>query len=168
MRVLNESGLYLSAGTKRVRTVNDIKKMSKRKSKKMLKEKLRDAVLKYLTGNNEEKSKMKNLRYYKLELQDYLKSDKISTKRKKILFKFRTRMVNVGHNFGNKNKCPLCKTEEDTQKHMLECFVMKLNCPEIYHSKQTYDDIFNLNEDILVNMAELCEKAIRTREILNQ
>ena len=52
----------------------------------------------------------------------------------------------------------LCKTEDDSQKYMLEYFVMKLNCPEIYHSKQNYDDIFNLDQNNLVNVAELCEK----------
>ena len=148
--------------------LKDIKKMSKYKFKKLLKIKCRDAALKYLTENNENKSKMQNLNYYTLELQDYLKSDKISTTKKKILFKFRTRMVNVGHNYGNKKCCPLCKIEEDTQKHMLECIIMKLNCTEIYHSNSNYNDIFNLNEEKIVNVANLCEKVLRTREILTQ
>ena len=148
--------------------MDDIKNMSKFKFKNILKEKCKDAALKYLLENNENKSKMVNLKYYQLEMQEYLKSNKISTTRKKILFKFRTRMINVGQNYGNKKCCPLCKQHDDTQQHMLDCFMMKLHCQEIYKTEHSYNDIFNLTRNNLVNISKLCESIIRTREILMQ
>ena len=108
----------------------------------------------------------KNQKYYQLETQQYLKTNKLSTRNKKSLFKFRTRMVNVGHNFGNKIKCPLCQQEDDTQKHLFQCFVMKLSCKEIYHMQGNYEDIFNSKEDYLISIAKVCERAIKTREEL--
>ena len=109
---------------------------------------------------------MKYLKYYQLKHQEYLKSDQISVTKKKLLFKFRTRMVNVGQNFGNTKPCPFCKIDDDSQKHMMECFVMKLKNPKIFHNDQCYENIYNLTSKNLANFAELCQQAIRTRELL--
>ena len=76
-------------------------------------------------------------------------------------------MVNVGHNFGNKVSCPLCSQEDDSQKHMFECLILKLKCKEIFYMQETYEDIFKLNENNTINLANICDKAIKTREILN-
>ena len=56
------------------------------------------------------------LKCYELELQPCLTSKKITTRQKKVLFRFRTRIVKVGHNYGTKVNCTLCKLkqEEDT------------------------------------------------------
>ena len=75
-------------------------------------------------------------------------------------------MVNVGRNFGNCKPCPFCKLYDDSQEHMFECFVMKLKCPEIFHTNQSYTDIYNLTSKNLINVAQLCEMAIRTRELM--
>ena len=109
---------------------------------------------------------MQHLKYYELKLQEYLKNDKISATKKKILFKFRTRMVNVGNNFGNHKECPFCKLDEDSQQHMFECFVMKLKNHKIFHTDQTYENIFNITSKNIINIAELCQEAIRTRELI--
>ena len=75
-------------------------------------------------------------------------------------------MINVGKNFGSDKLCPLCKLESDSQEHMINCFVMKIKSPEIFHSSQTYQQIFNLTDKNLAGVAELCQNAVRTREIL--
>ena len=64
---------------------------------------------------------MGNLKYRKLSVQKYLTTKKISTKHKKLLFKLRCRMVNVGRNFGKKENCKLCNSKEDSQQHLIEC-----------------------------------------------
>ena len=73
--------------------LEEIKNMKKDSFKKLVKEKCDDAVLNYLLKGNETKSKLKDLKYYKLQIQPYLLSPEISTRQKKYLFHFRTRMV---------------------------------------------------------------------------
>ena len=63
-------------------------------------------------------SKIKLLKYYELALQPYLTSSKITTRQKKCLFQFRTRMTSVGYNYGNKTVCPLCHIGKDDQEHL--------------------------------------------------
>ena len=87
--------------------LEDIKEMKKDNFKKVVKEKCKETSLKYLLDGNLERSKLKNLKYYDLSIQEYLTSTKITTRRKKYLFQFRTRMTNVGYNYGNK-KLVLC------------------------------------------------------------
>ena len=68
--------------------LEDIKIMKKNTFKKLVKEKCIDLALKYLLEGNENKSKLKNLKYYQLKIQPYLLNKKISTRRKKYLFLF--------------------------------------------------------------------------------
>lgn len=91
----------------------DIKSMKKYKFKKVIKEKCRDIAFKYLLEDNEEKSKLKELKYYQLSLRNYLETEKITTRQKKYLFRFRTKMTKVGFNYGNKISCPLCLSKEN-------------------------------------------------------
>ena len=115
--------------------------------------------------------KLKNIKYKKLEIQPYLKSNNISLRKKKILFKARTRMLNVKGNFRDKSPCPLCYLEEDRQEHLMACLMIKLKCPIILENKNncTYMDIFTNDIKKQSNVAELLLEAIRTREkILNK
>ena len=160
MKDLKEFGLdYLDFG--------DIQKMKKEHFKKLVKEKIKDVTLKYLLEGNHEKIKLKNLKYYQLELQPYLKCQEISTRRKKILFKFRSKMINVGHNFGNRVCCPLCKTEDDTQEHMMKCLVIKLKSQEVFHMTEKFEDVFGSDFKILIRLSKIFESAHRIREELN-
>ena len=106
--------------------LTEIKSMKKDTFKKTVKEKCKELAMKYLLEDNEQKSKLKNFKYYQLQLQPYLTSKEISTRQKKILYRFRTRMVHVGKNYGKKVKCPLCKKEDDTQEHLFECVILKI------------------------------------------
>ena len=113
-------------------------------------------------------SKLKSIHYDKLKMQDYLKSQKIKLKMKRILFKARTRMLNVGENFGKKGPCPLCNLKEDTQSHLLDCIIVKMECPEIVENKEncSYADIFCNSIEKMNNIAKLLHQAMRTREKL--
>ena len=147
--------------------IEDIKSMKKEHFKKLVKDNCKDAALKYLLEGNEDKTKLKNLKYYQLSIQSYLTSSKISTSMKKQLFRFRTKMTNVGFNYGNKILCPLCKLENDDQEHLFSCVVIKINCKELYrNTEETYTNIFSMNTDTIVKVASLCEKIIKTREKL--
>ena len=91
----------------------------------------------------------------------------MTTRRKKILFRFQTRMFKVGHNYGNKIKCPLCKMENDTQEHMFDCVIMKIHCINLYSKKdENHEDIFSLNTKKLEDITKICESISRTHELL--
>ena len=71
-----------------------------------------------------QKSKVKNLTYEHLEMQNYLGGSEMETREKKFLFQLRSRMIDVKTNFKNNHSdlsCPLCGIKEDDQKHVLEC-----------------------------------------------
>ena len=78
-------------------------------------------------------------------------------------------MTNVGHSYGNKVKCPICKLEnkDDTQEHLFKCIILKIKCPELYRIQdKKYLDIFSLDSQKIIQLANLCESILRTREEL--
>ena len=54
---------------------NKFKSMNKNMFKKYIKNKIRDAAFKYLKNEQEQKSKVKNIKYTKFKIQKYLKSN---------------------------------------------------------------------------------------------
>ena len=76
-------------------------------------------------------------------------------------------MINVGHNYGNKAKCPICKLEDDTQEHMLRCVILKIKSPELFKiQEEKYEDLFSLNDDKIIKLARILESVLRKREEL--
>ena len=73
--------------------------MKKEKFKKIIKNKLLEKSTEFLYNikNKENRSKSKNLNSYKL--QNYLQSNLLTTKQKKLLFSLRTRSVDVKTNY---------------------------------------------------------------------
>ena len=78
----------------------------------------------------ENRSKMNDLSYSKLEMQNYLNLENINKTGAQTLFKYRVRMANYGENFrGGPNpvSCPLCKNHLDNQKMAFEnCQILRL------------------------------------------
>ena len=110
-----------------------------------------------------------NLKYSELNIQKYLTTNIIKSKRKIVIFKARTRMLNVTDNYGQKIHCPLCKIGQDDQKHLIECIVLKIACPEILNNIDTkYEDLYSNNLEKQNEIGKLLEIAMRKRtEILN-
>ena len=75
-------------------------------------------------------SKMANLEYKELKIQNYFKNENISVKGAQNLFKFRTRVAKFKENYKNNyevRSCPLCLVQPDTQAHCVQCPVVKEN-----------------------------------------
>ena len=107
-----------------------IKKQSKFAFKKLVKNQTRKLSLLRLLDIKEGHSKMVNLNYTSLEMQDYFKDDKITKSQARTIFKFRTRMEKFSENFkGGKpiKECPLCGEIEDSQIHSFVCPKIKEN-----------------------------------------
>ena len=80
----------------------DIGKMSKNKFRDFLETRIKKFAFEYLMRKKGTHSKIKDLVYTKLDCQNYLKYDfELNNEDKMLLFKFRTRMIDMKNNFKN-------------------------------------------------------------------
>ena len=152
-------------------TEHQIKKMSKKLYKKNLKQKIRKNAFLELINLKERHSKMKNVNYKTLSLQPYLSDSRFSLKQKQLLFKLRTRMLDVKGNFksmfqGN-IQCDLCNEDvSQSQDHLLDCQKLIDNCSELYNNVVVeHDDIFG-KVDKQLSVVRLYQKVLEVREKL--
>ena len=126
-----------------------IKSFSKDGFKSLVKTRLKNLAFKYLIDKRS--SKTNNLQEFKF--QEYLSSKMLTLKQKRLLFKFRIRMIgdirdNFKHMFKNNMNCPLCDYYSDSSHYDDQPSL--LTCPVILLNKQlkkqieniTYSDIF--------------------------
>ena len=143
--------------------------MKKEQFKLYLRQNLDIKAFKYLENLKENHSKVKNISYRKLEMQHYMKNSKFTIDNIKLLFKLRTRMVQVKRNFKSSFvslECDLCQIDEEDQYHMLSCEVLLKECKELYNDESVeYEDIFSTTEKQL-QAVKLFEKVLQTREKL--
>jgi hypothetical protein len=138
-----------------------IRSQSIMKFKKMVKVQARELALETLNQIKSNHSKMDNLFYVDLEIQEYLKDKNITLKQARAVFKFKTRMANFSNNFrgGKETKpCPLCDDGPDTQRHSLECKVIKQNI----QIQMRYEDIFH--SKVEQEVAKTIENVLKFRE----
>ena len=115
----------------------------------------------------ENKSKLQSIKYKELETQEYLLSSEINVRKKKLLFKIRTRMLYTMDNLGIEASCKLCKLEKDSIDHILQCIILKLQVPEILNYGDTRtSDVFGDDISRMSNLVNIFEKAWRKRLIL--
>ena len=91
-------------------------KISKNVFKNVVKKQAKNYESKRLLEIKETKSKMKNLFYPELKIQDYLLLKKMNTGQARALFKFRVRMAPFGQNFRGGQSiiyCPFCQNHAD-------------------------------------------------------
>ena len=122
-------------------TSSEISSMKKCKFKKLVYTQLREVSREYLLSLKGKHSKLGSLQNTYI-LDTYLASNSISTEEKQILFKLRTRMIDVKSNFrtqyGQDLACRFCP-EEETQSHLLIC---KELIDNLDTSSIEYEDIF--------------------------
>ena len=122
---------------------------------------MKDYALHYLNNIKEGHSKMENLVYIKLKLQNYLKDNNISVHAAKNLFRWRTRAAMFKMNYRNSylnTACPYCLVQPDSQAHSLQCTVVK----QKLDIQGVYSDIFD--EDIPRDISDTLLKISKLRE----
>ena len=144
---------------------NWIMTKSKHSFKALIRSKAKELTLKILLNKKENHSKMKNLQYSELAMQDYLQNEKITIKEARTLFKFRTRMINCWGNFKGGRPpqiCQLCNEPSsiDIQQHLFECTIIN----EHICIEGVYTDIFE--EITSEKIAKTVQKIITYREEL--
>ena len=104
-------------------SLEEIKEMSKNSFKTKVKLAIEREAFIFLIDRKSEKSKLKDLCYEELKMQEYLNSS-LQIGEKKLMFQLRTRMLDVKENFKHAypdHVCPLCGSENDSQQHLLDC-----------------------------------------------
>ena len=140
-------------------SLTEVANKSKEQLKTLLKEQIETVSLKYLNTEKQKLSKVANHSYPKVEMQTYLVNPHMSLKQKQLAFKWRTRMIKVGWNYGDKGQCPICHDADDTQEHLFYC-------QDINDSIDLTDiDKNNITYNIQQHIKRL-ETAIRAREIM--
>jgi hypothetical protein len=120
-----------------------IKAMSKNAFKNLVKKKAKEFEFQRFLEIKvtRAKSKMKNLLYTGLKIQDYLLLKNMNATQAKAMFKFRLRMAPFGENFRGGQAtvvCPLCKGHPDGQAESFHCVELK----KLIDVRGEYNQIF--------------------------
>ena len=130
-------------------TIESIKEMKKARLKIIVNQAIKEKTFRDLVKKKESHSKVMNIIHERLEIQGYLKPNKLKMKMEEAqeIFRMRSRVADVKTNFKAKYEsfeCDVCKKEEETQKHVIEC-------TEINKGKQEnetlpdYEELFKRN-----------------------
>ena len=154
---------------------HEIQGVSKEMFKRYVSKKVKNNFLKYLNDIKSKHSKSSNLKCDEIKTAEYLLSPKFSLKEKILLFKLRSRTLDIKGNFKKQYKdswCISCGLFEETQKHLLQCpeIVSKLNYlagsatnldeNDIYEGVDKQEKIIKVYSDILEIREELKMKKI--------
>ena len=141
----------------------------------MSQKKVKNNFLRYLDNIKSKHSKSSNLKCEEFKTAEYILSPKFSLKEKILLFKLRSRTLDIKGNFKNQYKdswCISCGLFEETQKHLLQCpeIVSKLNYlagsannldeNDVYEGVDKQEKIIKVYSDILEIREELKMKQI--------
>ena len=150
-------------------SLNDIQKMKKNKFKTLVRSACQDTSFRDLKSEIREKNltKLQNISYTKFEMQKYLLTSDLTTSLKKVVFKARTGMLPIGFNFGEKNTCFACQISDDTDRHLLECVVLKMASPDLMENTESvFNDVYSSEMIKVAKVSKLLRSALRARAIL--
>ena len=119
-------------------TEQQIKSISKKKFKKLVKKKINDKAFCYLQSIKNSHSKVKDLKYSENKMQSYIMARNLTIEQKQLLFQLRTNMVDVKENFKGQyldTKCVLGCNEDESQFHLLHCTMIIQHCTQLYHQE---------------------------------
>ena len=130
-------------------TVESIKDMKKERLKIMVNQSIKEKTFRDLIKKKESHSKVINIIHQRLEMQGYLKPNRIKLKIEEAqeIFKMRSRVTDVKTNFKSKYEsfeCYVCKIEEETQKHIIECTEINKEKKE-YEKLPDYEELYKRN-----------------------
>ena len=140
--------------------------------KDWIKTKVTEAAFRYLTSIQQTHSKVKDIKYSKLELQPYLHSPLFSRKQMSTLFRLRSRTFSgIKSDFSQLYKpdlaCPVCRQHPDTLPNLLTCpalsAVLQL---EDVNSEISHSDIFSSDVRKQKAVTVLYMKMMEARETL--
>ena len=147
----------------------DIKSLSKDSFSNFVKKQLGEKALQFINKKKLEHSKVRHIKHDELKMQAYLQASNVrSVSLAKFLFSARTRMLDVGGNFSQRNegkiKCKLGCNEEDTQRHLLICPFLAQNHVRNPNDKSEYEDLFSSQVEDQFKIAAIMKTKYRMRK----
>ena len=143
--------------------------IKKAKFKQIIRGKIKKKALEYLLVFKNGHSKGKEAKFTKLEMQKYIRCKNFTKAQKSLLYNLRFRMTKAKMNFKNMfidTICDLCKKDDESTRHYLECEVLINKCPELYNDRAVrYEDLFG-NIKAQRRAVILFEKVLKKREEL--
>ena len=151
-------------------TDKDIQGVSKETFKSLVKKKVKAKFIQNINSLKAKHSKSKYLECDDLKAAPYIEDSRLNTKNKQLLFKLRSRTLDVKKNFCGTNENPMCTScglSEETQGHLLQCPPLvknlkylrgktsKLDENHIYGDIEQQIQIVNIYSDILEEREKL-------------
>ena len=140
-------------------TNSEIQGVSEDVFKSYVKKKVKINHLKYLNTLKKKHYKSNKLECKELKMAEYMTSSRFNLKKKQLLFKLRSRTLDVEQNFKNQKQSPWCLTcglFPETQGHLLQCpeIVTKLNYLKGIASKLDENDVYSsiAKQEIIVSI----------------
>ena len=104
-------------------TDKDIQGVSKQVFKSFVKKKVKSKFVQNINSLKAKHSKSKYLECVELKTASYIEDSRLSTKHKQLLFRLRSRTLDVKRNFSGANEntlCTSCGLSDETQGHLLK------------------------------------------------
>ena len=131
-----------------------MQKVSKFKIQNYLKKASQELTLQYIEGLKEKHSKTQQYDTSILSLAQYLVDSRFTKSERELLFKLRSRTVEVKNNFQNANPqsllCDLCNLFTCTQEHVLSCPVLTPHCKIVNTKSVNHSHIYGNVDQQLV------------------
>ena len=144
-------------------SITSLQSMSKATFKAMVKREAKRVAFEELLEKKNKHSKIKNLEYKELKMQNYLEEKALNLETKRNMYLYRTNMAQFKVNFKKSYsnlECDLCNSHQDDQKS-------SLRCKGIFNGEEensTYEDIFK--ENIPIDIIETLKKVSSARKDL--
>ena len=148
---------------------SEIKQTTKSRLKKMINEKVEKAAFEYLKSLQQSHSKMKNLKYEKFEMSQYLCSPLFNRDSRCLLLALRTRTVRgIRCDFPGLYKekvCPLGCGDLDTIQNIISCKTLRQNhiSKNIVSGEIQFEDIFSKDIYKQKQVTDLYENLLKIR-----
>ena len=157
-------------------TDEEIQGVSKETFKTFVKNKAKIKFIQHLNTLKSQHSKSKFLECSDLKTAEYIKDRRLTTSKKQLLFKLRSRTLDVKKNFGGNFEDPWCTTcglVEETQSHLLQCPPLVENLNYLRGKTSTIDEsmiygdieqqiqIVNIYSDILQEREKIKSQRLR-------
>ena len=139
----------------------EIERMSKLTFKKLVKEKTKKAAFIYLIEEKKKQSKITDVKYERLEMQEYLMEGNKNTKLSKLIFKARGRTLAIKTHKKWKfddNICVGCEDKMETENEFLTC--RGLGDVE----NVSYEMVFGESVEDMIKLAKVIRQRLKARE----
>ena len=135
--------------------MNEIKELKKNKLKRIMNKAIMNKAFERLMKLKESHSKVRNLAFSNLKMQNYFKPSRVVISKNDIetIFKLRSKVSDVKLNFKGKYEnleCRSCKIEEESQEHVYEC-------REIRKKRENKTKILEFEKIVGENQAEVAK-----------